>query len=48
MIGNCNKESRYLNLTFIKNLDCGKAKVIPIGSARNTQRQLVGFAQIGE
>ena len=48
MIGNCNKESRYLNLTFIKNLDCGNAKVIRIGSARNSQRQFVGFAQIGE
>ena len=37
-----------MNLTFIKNLDCGEAKEIRIRSARNTERQLVGFAQLGE
>ena len=47
LIGDCNKNSRYLNSTFIKNLDWGVAKVSLFGSARNTERQFVGAAQIG-
>ena len=47
LIGNCNKDSRCLNLAFIKNFDWGEAKDNHIGSARNTERQFVGAAQIG-
>ena len=46
MIRNCNKDNRYFNLTFMKNLDCREANVFPIGSARNTGGQLVRVVQM--
>ena len=40
MIGNCNKESRCLNLTFIKNLNYREEKVLLIGNCNKDSRYL--------
>ena len=40
LIGNCNKDSMYLILTFIKNLNYREEKVILIGNCNKDSRYL--------